>query len=41
VAHPESSGAVPHAIGFYEKVGGRYLRDSEPPDERGHRVDIS
>jgi GNAT superfamily N-acetyltransferase len=22
--------AEPHAIGFYERMGGRYLRDSEP-----------
>jgi GNAT superfamily N-acetyltransferase len=22
--------AEPHAVGFYEKMGGRYLRDSEP-----------
>ena len=22
--------AEPNAVGFYEKLGGRYLRDSEP-----------
>lgn len=24
--------AEPHAVGFYEKLGGRYLRDSEPSE---------
>jgi GNAT superfamily N-acetyltransferase len=24
--------AEPHAVGFYEKVGGRYLRDSQPSE---------
>jgi GNAT superfamily N-acetyltransferase len=36
-AHAQSAGAErlqweaePHAIGFYKRIGGRYLRDSEP-----------
>ena len=32
--------AEPNALGFYERMGGRYLRDSEPermgPDARRH-----
>jgi N-acetylglutamate synthase-like GNAT family acetyltransferase len=24
--------AEPHAVGFYERMGGRYLRDSEPSE---------
>jgi hypothetical protein len=24
--------AEPNALGFYEKMGGRYLRDSDPSD---------
>ena len=24
--------AEPNAVGFYEKVGGRYVRDSEPSE---------
>jgi hypothetical protein len=24
--------AEPNAVGFYEKMGGRYLRDSEPTE---------
>jgi GNAT superfamily N-acetyltransferase len=31
--------AEPHAIGFYEKVGGRYLRDG-PPSEWGRVLPV-